>query len=213
MEEAIITRIEEAIAGLAGIERIDSSAREGSGRVTVEVMKGWDVGKLTDEIKSAVDRITTLPDEAEQPIVAEMTRSREVVNVAVYGDVPETTLKQIAERTKDAITALPDVTLTELSGVRETQIHVEISEDILRRHRLTLGQVATLINNASLDLPAGSVKAKGGEILIRTKGRRYYAEDYADIAVLSNPDGTKVTLGQIADLKDGFADVDYRALF
>ncbi|ACL03145.1 acriflavin resistance protein [Desulfatibacillum aliphaticivorans] len=213
VEEAIITRIEEAIAGLAGIERIDSSAREGAGRVTVEVMKGWDVGKLTDEIKSAVDRITTLPDEAEQPIVAEMTRSREVVNVAVYGDVPETTLKQIAERTKDAITALPDVTLTELSGVRETQIHVEISEDALRRHRLTLGQVATLINNASLDLPAGSVKAKGGEILIRTKGRRYYAEDYADIAVLTNPDGTQVTLGQIADLKDGFEDVDYRAYF
>ena len=81
---------------------------------------------------------------------------------------------------------------------------------MLRRHRLTLGQVAAIVNTASLDLPAGSVKATGGEILIRTKGRRYYAKDYADIAVLTNPDGTKVTLSQIATLKDGFEDVDYQ---
>ena len=128
VEEAIVQRIEESIAGLAGIERIDSSAREGAGHVTVEVMKGWDVGKLTDEIKSAVDRITTFPDEAEQPVVAEMTRSREVINVAVYGDVPEATLKHIAERTKDSITALPNITLAEMSGVRESQIHVEVSK-------------------------------------------------------------------------------------
>ena len=90
---------------------------------------------------------------------------------------------------------------------------IEISEATLRRYGLTLGQVAEAVRKASLDLPAGRIKTDGGEILIRTKGRRYFAEDYRDVAVITRPDGSKVTLGQIADLKDDFEDVDSSARF
>ena len=70
VESAILRRIEEKVAGLAGIERIDSVARESVGQITIEVMKDWDVKKLLDEVKAEVDRITTLPDEAEKPEVS-----------------------------------------------------------------------------------------------------------------------------------------------
>jgi multidrug efflux pump subunit AcrB len=213
VEGAILRRIEEKVAGLAGIERIDSVAREGFGQITIEVMKDWDVKKLLDEVKSEVDRITTLPDEAEKPEVRALTRRSNVINVAVFGDADEAVIKQLADDIKDEITNLPGITQAELYGVRAGEIAIEISEETLRRYGLTLGQVAEVVRNGSLDLPAGRIKTSGGEILIRTKGRRYHADDYRDLAVLTYADGRKVTLGQIATLTDGFEDVDLSARF
>ena len=213
VEEGIIRKIEEKVAGIAGIKRIDSTAREGFGRVTIEVMRDWDLKAFLDEVKAEVDRITTFPKEAEKPIVREVTRRNEVINLAIYGNAPETTLKHLAEKIKDDITNLPGITLADIFGVRESEIHIEISEETLRRYGLTLAKVANSVKAASLDLPAGNIKTAGGEILIRTKGRRYYAEDYRDIAVITRLDGSKVTLGQIANLNDGFEDIDMSARF
>lgn len=213
VEEAIIRRIEEKVAGLAGIKRIDSSSREGFGTVTIEVMKGWELKKLLDEVKAEVDSITTFPNEAEKPIVREITRRNQVISLAVYGDAPEATIKHLAETIRDEITNLPGITQADLFGVRRGEVHIEISEQTLRKHGLTLGMVAEAVRRGSLDLPAGRVKTEAGEILIRTKGRRYYASDYRDIPVITRPDGTKVTVGQIADLSDGFEDIDLTARF
>ncbi|MGD9022580.1 MAG: efflux RND transporter permease subunit [Deltaproteobacteria bacterium] len=213
VEEAIVRRIEENVAGLAGIKRIDSAAREGFGSVTIEVMQDWDLKELLDEVKAEVDRITTFPEEAEEPEVRELTRRVQVINVALYGEAQEATIKHLTEKTKDEIINLPGITYAEISGVRQAEIHIEISEETLRRYGLTLGKVAQAVRRASFDLPAGSVKTAGGEILVRTKGRRYYASDYQDIAVITGADGSKVTLGQMAELKDGFEDVDLTSRF
>jgi multidrug efflux pump subunit AcrB len=213
VEEGVVRKIEEKIAGLNGVKRIDSRAREGFGAITVEVVENWDLQTLLDEVKAEVDRITTFPEEAEKPLVQEMIMRRQVIQVAVYGDVAEATLKSIAERVRDEITSLPGVTQADLSGVRSSEIHIEISEATLKQYGLTLSQVATLISRNSLDLPAGSVKTDTGEILIRSKGKKYHAADYADIAVITESNGARVTLGQIAELKDGFADLDYFARF
>jgi len=213
VEEAIVRRIEENVAGLAGIKRIDSQAREGFGSVNIEVMKNWDLKELLDEVKAEVDRITTFPEEAEEPVVQEMTRRTQVINVVVHGDASESTIKHLTETIKDDITNLPGITYAELFGIRQGEIHIEVSEQTLRRYGLTLGQVSDVARRASLDLPAGRVKTAGGEILVRTKGRRYYAKDYEDVAVITRPDGSKVTLGQIANLKDAFEDVDMATHF
>ncbi|MBU2467991.1 MAG: efflux RND transporter permease subunit [Proteobacteria bacterium] len=206
VEEGVIQRIEENIAGLAGIRRIDSKATEGLASITIEVVKGWDLQKLLDEVKSEVDRITTLPDEAEKPVIRETTRRTQVLWVALFGEVPEASLKALAQRLKDDITTLPGVTMAELMGVRDSEIHIEISEQTLRRHNLTLKSVANAVAQASLDLPGGSVKTTGGEILVRAKGRKYLAKEYYDVPVITKSDGNTVTLGQIAQIKEGFQD-------
>ena len=213
VEEAVTRRIEEQIAGLSGIKRIDSTSWEGVSVVIVEVIKGWDVQELLDEVKAEVDRIVTFPDEAEEPVIREIVQRVEVIHLALYGDVPDATLKFLAEKIKDDITNLPDVTSAEVVGVRDAEVHIEISEETLRRYGLTLGQIADMVRRSSFDLPAGSVKARGGEILIRTKGKRYYADEFADIAVITRADGSIVTLDQIAALSDGFEDVDIFAQF
>ena len=213
VEEAISRRIEEGVAGLSGIKRIDSTSKEGVSIVIVQIIKGWDIQELLDEVKAEVDRITTFPEEAEKPVVREVLQRVQVIDVAVYGDVSAATLKYLAEKAKDDITNLPGITSAEVLGTRNEEIHIEISEETLRRYGLTLGRVADAVRRASLDLPAGSVKAKGGEILIRTKGRRYYAEEFSNIAVITHADGSTVTLDQIAVLSDGFEDVDIFARF
>jgi multidrug efflux pump subunit AcrB len=208
VEEAVIRRIEESVSGLAGIKRINSSAREGFGTVTIEVISGWDIDDLTNNVKSEVDRIRTFPKEAEKPIVRKVTRKNQVINLALYGDAPEATIKYLAEKIKDDLTNIPEITLVELFGVRRGEIHIDISEETLRRYGLTLGRVADLVRQASLDLPAGNIKSEDETVLIRTKGRRYQAADYTDIAVITNPDGSKITLGQIATLSDGYEDIE-----
>ncbi len=213
VEEGVIRRIEENIAGLEGIKRIDSKASESLGVITVEVMSDWEAKKLLDEIKAEVDRITTLPEESEKPVVREVTQRSQVISVAVFGDASEMSIKKLAERVKDDITNLPGITQAELFGTRLGEVQVSISEENLRRYGLTLGQVAGLIGQASLDLPAGSIKTAGGEILIRTKGRRYWADDYRDIAIITRSDGSTITLGQIAEIRDGFEDRDLSTLF
>lgn len=213
VESAVVRQIEEAVAGLAGIKQINSNIRESFGSVYIEVVKDWDLKKLVSEVKAAVDRISGFPGEAETPIVRENTRRRQIISIAVYGDVPERSLKYLAENIRDDITDLPGITMATLSGVRTGEIQVEIPQASLRRYGLTLGQVANAIRVSSLDLPAGSIKTAGGEILIRTKGRRYFADDYRDVAVITRPDGTIVTLGQIAVVKEGLEDVDITRLF
>ncbi len=213
IEESVVKRIEENIAGLTGIKRIDSVAREGFGTVTIEVMKGWDLQKLLDEVKAEVDRISTFPADVDKPVVREVTRNRQVVDIAVYGDASESVIKHLAENIKDELTNLPGITMAELSSVRQRQIYIEISEKTLQKYNLSLGQVADAVKKASLDLPAGLVKTVGGEILIRTKGRKYQAKDYRDVAIITRDDGSQIKLKHIAKVYDGFEDIDLTAQF
>ena len=213
VEEGVIRKIEDEVAGLAGIKRIDSTAKEGYGIVTIEVVKGWDIKKLLDEVKAEVDRINTFPEEAEDPVVREITRKTQVIDVAIYGNVPEGTLKELAEQIRDDITNLPGVTQAEVYGVRNPEVQIEIPERTLREYGLTLAQVSEIVRRASLDLPAGRIKEQGKELLVRTKGRKYHAPEFRNIVVISRPDGSRVTLGQIAKVKDGFEDRDLRTRF
>ncbi len=213
VEEAVVTRLEEKIAGITGIRTIDSVALEGLARVTVEAMQGWDVNKLVDDIKAEVERMTTLPDEAEKPRVYAVTRRSQVLNVAVWGDAPESSLKYWAQRVQDDLTALPAVTQVDISAVRDSEISIEISETTLRRYHLTLAQVADKIRSSIFDLPAGSIKSADGEILVRTKGRRYYARQFAGIPIISTARGASIALGDLAVVRDAFQDVDLEARF
>ncbi len=204
VEEAICTRIEERISSVDGIKSIASTASEGMGTVTVELSRGADAARVLDEIKSEVDRITTFPEEAEEPVVTELSNRRQVINLVVYGDAPERTLKVLAERVRNDLTALPNISQVWVSGVRDYQIAVEVPEEALQRHGLTLGRVADAIRRSSLDLPAGSIKTEGGEIIVRSKGQRYTGREFEGIEVIARPDGSRVRLGDIARVRDAF---------
>jgi multidrug efflux pump subunit AcrB len=213
VEEGVCMRVEEAIASIEGIERIRSIAQENMGTVTVELDEDTDNRKALDEIKNEVDRIETFPVETEKPVISEITNRTQVITVVLHGDVPESTLKYLAEQVRDELTAKDEITQVELAGVRRFEISIEISEESLRRWGLTFGQVSDAVRQASLDMPGGSVKTAGGEILLRAKGQRYRGREFEEIVVVTRPDGTVIRLADVAEVIDGFEDSDVASRF
>lgn len=213
IEQTINVRIEEKVAGLEGLKRITSTAAEGMGAVTIQAIEGADVRVLLDDVKAQVDSIDTFPEEAEEATVAQVTFRNRVISVAISGNADERTLKRIAEQVRDDLGALPEVSLVTLVGARPYEISVEVSEPVLRRYGLSFSEVADVVRRSSLDLPGGSVRTEGGEILLRAKGQAYAARDFARLVVRARPDGTRLLLGDVAEIRDGFAETDQGVRF
>jgi len=213
VEEGVILKIEENLTGVDGIKQVKSVAAEGYGVVTAEIMTGADIDLVLQDIKSEVDRITTFPKDTEKPVVSKMLNRREVISVVVFGNLPERSLRELTEQVRDELLLEPGITQVDLSGVRPYEISIEIDETNIRRYGLTFDQIAQRVRQASLDLPGGTIKTKAGEILVRTKERRYVGHEYATIVVLTTADGTEVTLGAIATIRDGFEETDEFGLF
>ncbi len=213
VEQAVCVRIEEAIQSLTGVKRITSTASESMGIVNVELLKGTDLGEALDEIKARVDAITTFPEQVEEPVIQELIVRNQVINIAVSGRADERTLKSLAERVRDEIASLPGITQVELSAARPYEVSIEISEGALRRYQLSFDQVAQAVRRSSLDLPGGSIRTKGGEILLRAKGQAYLGREFEELVLLSRQDGTRILLGDVATVVDGFAETDQSARF
>ncbi|MEN8256860.1 MAG: efflux RND transporter permease subunit [Thermodesulfobacteriota bacterium] len=213
VEEGIILKIEENLTGIDGIKEVRSTASEGMGRVLAELYPEEDQDQVLQDIKSEVDRITTFPGEAERPVISNILRRRSVLTLAVYGDLPERGLRETADAIRDELLALPNITQADLSGVRPYEIAIDIPEHTLRRYNLTLDQVARRIRQASLDLPGGTIKTGSGEVLVRTKERRYLGTEYGTIAIVHQDDGSEVLLSDIATIRDDFAETDETAFF
>ncbi|WP_022667849.1 efflux RND transporter permease subunit [Desulfospira joergensenii] len=213
VETGIILAVEEAVQDLEGIDEITASANEGSAAIMVEAMEGADINRLWQEIKSEVDRISTFPDESEDPVITIVSRKREVVRLALHGDVPETTMRELADQIRDELLMDKGITQVELEGVRDREIQVEIPGAVLRRYGLTLGDVAQAISQASVELGGGSIKTRGGDILLRVKDRRDYAAQYARLPVIIQEDGSRVMLEDIAQVTEGFEESESWASF
>ena len=213
VEEGVVMRVEEAVAAVDGIKRLTSTAEEGVGVVVIEVEEYADAKEVLDDIKAEVDRIITFPEETEKPIIADITTRYQVIYIMLYGDVSEKTLKKLADRVRDDLTAMKNISQVDVLGVRPYEISIEVSEKTLRRYGLSFDQVARAVRQSSLDVPAGSVKTTGGEILVRTEGQKYYGPEFEKIIVLTKNDGTRIRLADIAAVKDDFADVDLYGRF
>ncbi|MBT6628273.1 MAG: efflux RND transporter permease subunit, partial [Gemmatimonadetes bacterium] len=213
VEDGVVRRIEERLNGLEGVRKISATAAEGVAMVSVELQLGADGEQVLEDIKNEIDRIDTFPAETETPIIKQIARRNRVIDVVVFGDVSERALKVAAERVRDDLRASPLVSQVEMVGVRIDELSIEVSETSLRRHGLTLTQIAEAVRRTSLDLPAGSLKGSAGEVLLRTKGLLYDGRDYESIVISTAADGTQLQLGQIATIVDGFQDSDLISRF
>ncbi len=213
VEQSVTLAVEEAVRGLDGVDKVTSQSSEGNGLIQVELLRGTDANKALQDIKSAVDRITSIPLDAERPTVSLVAARREVITVVVYGDGDEHALRSLVEQVRDDLLANPNITYVELSGVRDFEISIEVSQEVLRTYGMTLGDIAREVRKTAIELPGGGIKTKSGEILLRTMERRNLGVDFADITVVSGKDGSEVRLGDIATIVDGFADTDVATFF
>jgi len=213
VEQGILLAVEEAVRPIDGVKEVRSTAREGVGMTTAELEVGVDKTKALSDVKNAVDRITSFPNEAERPIVNLPEWSADAISVVLFADQEEKVLHALGERTRDELLKLPEVSFVETVGVRPLEISIEVSQEELRRYGLTLPLIANLVRRTAIELPAGGVKTKAGEVLLRTAERRDLGAEFANIAVLTGSDGNPVKLGDIANIVDGFAETDVEAAF
>jgi multidrug efflux pump subunit AcrB len=213
VESGVCIRVEEAVEGSEGIDKISSTSAEGYCSVMIELVDGVDKNKVANDIKSKVDAIDSFPAETEKPVTAEVAILATVMNIAISGHTDERTLKVVGQQLRNELAALPGVSQVGMTYARPYEISVNVSEQTLRRHGLTLAEVGQAIEQSSLDVPGGSIKTDGGEILVRTMGQSYRGREFEDIVVLTHSDGTRVTIGDLAEVEDGFADTDLAARF
>ncbi len=213
VEEGVCVRIEEEIDGIDGIDRVTSSSSEGACGVTIELYQGADGARVLSDVKNRVDAIDSFPEEAEKPIISEVVPRRSVIDIALSGSLDERSLKELGARVRDELAQLPEITLVELKNARPYEISIEVSERALRRHGISFDDVLRAVRAASLDLPGGSIKTDGGEILLRSKGQAYVGQEFESLPLLARPDGTRLLLGDVASVVDGFQDTDQRAFF
>ena len=206
VEKGVVLKIEEAINDVDGIKRIESDAFESYAMIWISPHEGVNLNKLLDDIQSRVDAIPHFPEEAERPIISQPEILFPALTVQIAGELEERSMKALADEIRRELLVYPEISSAEVVGDRDYEIAIEISEQLLREYHLTLGDVANIISRSSLDLPAGSVQTANGDIMLRTLGQAYVQQDFETIVLKTWPDGTRLLLGDIANVNDGFID-------
>jgi len=204
VEQGVIVLIEDALEDVNGVERLTSTAREGGGSVTVEVESGYDPQVVMDEVKMLVDAIPNFPQQIENPNIYRIRPQRQVIWISVFGDMSERNQKELAKQIRDDLKNIGGITKVETVGARDYEISIEISEHDLQRYNLTFQQVVNAVRGTSIDVAGGSIRTPNGDILLRANNQAYYGEEFESIVLINRPDGTRLTLGDIATVKDEF---------
>ncbi len=212
-ELGVAVRIEQALEGLDGIDKVTSNSLEGAANVSVEVADGHDPRVILDEVKTRVDAIDTFPENARRPVIRLAQFTFDVITVVVAGPYSEEEIRLYAERVRDDLLRMDEISQVSLDAVRRYEIAIEASQDRLRQFDLTLAQIARAIGASSIDLSAGNVRTQGGDVLVRSKGQAYRRSDFESIVVKTNADGSIVRVADVARVRDGFQEDTVKTLF
>lgn len=231
-ERGVVIPVEEAIADLQGIKKIRGTGSQNIGSVVIEVETGYNVRSVMSDVKSRVDAIENFPEEAETPVLEEILIKNPVMSITLTADTDEATMRKIAERVRDDLLTyeapkassissffartfggVPKISQVQITGTRPYEISIEVSEEKLRKLELKLSDIAQAVRGSTLDLPGGSVRTERGEVILRALGKRYEASAMASIPVKTMPDGSSILLGDVAELIDGFEDLDLSSRF
>lgn len=213
VESSVVIKIEEKLFDLEGIRSMSSTASESGANVMLEISSNYNTRDIINEVKSRINTISTFPINAQAAIIKEISIRTRVAEVILSGNADELTLKHYAEKIRDELTTLDAITQVELSSVRPYEITIELSDRNLKRYGLSFDEVALAVKNSSLNLPAGVLKTKSGDVLLRTESQAYQGDQFEQIVIRAKKDGSKILLGDIANVIDGFAEQNLYAFF
>ena len=207
IEEGVVLKIEDNLKGLAGVERVTSVSRENSGSITVEVEKERDIDFMLLQVKNAVDRVPSFPSGMEPLVVSKQEQIRSTINFALSGEnIPLLTLKNIARQVENDIRAMEGISQIEITGYPEEEIEIAVEENKLLAYKLSFTAVAQAVAKANIIVTGGRLKTAAEEFLIRANNKSYYADELNQIVVASQPDGTLIHLGDVAEVRDRFSE-------
>ncbi len=206
IEEGVIIKIEDNLKGVTGIDRVLSTAKENSGSIEVEVLKGYDVDLVLQDVKNEVDRISSFPAGIEPPVIYKVENVNAAISFAISGKTKLKVLKEFAREVENDLRAVKGISKVELSGFPEEEIEIAFRENDLRAYDLSFEEAASAIRRANLEITGGTIKGEQEELLIRAEYKGYYAQELENIVIKTNEDGALIRLRDIADVKDRWSD-------
>lgn len=214
VEEGIVEKIERNLKGIEGIDRVSSISQENSATISIETLSDFDINVILDEVKNAVDRIASFPNNIEPPVIESVLPTRPAISFIVSGnDIPLRILKEYAQTIEDDLLRIEGISQIELSGFPDEEIEVAISEEKMRGYDLTFEEVAKSVGEANIILSGGSIKTRDEEFLIRADNKGYMADELNNIVIKATIDGSKVYLKDIAELSDSFEESPDRLFY
>ncbi|KJG06408.1 acriflavin resistance protein [Photobacterium angustum] len=206
IEQSINIKIEQSLDNVKNIKRIKSVASQGLASLTLELETGADLEKVLDDVKQQIDAITTFPVNMETPLIKRAEFTSNVMFISLYGNLNERQLKEYAKQVRDDILLETSASDVVVSGVKDYEIAIDVSENALRKYGLTFEQVANAVQQRSIDLPGGIIKAKDGDLLVRTNGQLYSGDAFSSIVLRTRSDGSRLLLSDVATVSDGFVE-------
>lgn len=206
VEQGIILAIEDAIKDVEGVGEISAKAFEGYAHITAEIDDKDEAIRINQDIKTAVDQISTFPVDAEDLTVSLLKSEERVMDIVLYGTANDLVLRRAAENARSRFEHHKNISLVELAGVRDYEIHIEVPQENLRRYNINIPEIADIVQRTSVELGGGALKTAAGEILVRMTERRDFAQEFNDIPIIKNPNGSAVYLSDIARINDNFKD-------
>ncbi len=204
VEDAICSRIDDAVDGVNYVEEVTTEATEGRGRVVVEMEEGEDIRTFLADIKTEVDAIDDFPERAEDPVVRELNRTDQVISLAVSGPMALVDLKDYCEDLKARLKRDAGISLVQVNGFSDRQIRIEIPAPIAMQYGLSMAEIAGIIRKQSVDLPAGAIENRDQDIIVRFTDERKTPVAFQDLVVAASDSGAEVRLGEIARIRDLF---------
>lgn len=213
VEEAITVKLEEALASVQGIKRLITRSNRGSASASIEVMEEYEAQEVLDEVKTAVDSISSFPDGMERPMISRVKYRQEVMYVSLFGDLNNFDLKRMGEEIYNELRALPDVSIVDYYSGANYEIAIEVSRDKLHEYGFTFTEIAQAVRNWSTNQSAGQIRAEDGFISVRVENQAYIGEEFERLPLRTMEDGTTILLGDVASVNDGFEEgINYTKL-
>ncbi len=202
IEEGIVLKIEDNLKGISGIERVTSTSRENSCNITVEVDSDFETDVILQDVKNAVNQITTFPAGMERIQVYSPVTRRFAIRYALVGDVELKKLKSEARRVERYLLDIEGISQVTLSGFPSEEIEIALDENSLRTYGLNFEQVMQSVRNENIKMTGGKIKGNQEELLIRANRKKYHAQELKNHILKNSPEGALVLLKDVAKVRD-----------
>ncbi|MBN2907512.1 MAG: efflux RND transporter permease subunit [Rhodobacteraceae bacterium] len=198
VDAGIVQLLEPVLLAVEGVESSTSRSSEGSASISLDFEPGWDMSRAADDVQAAVDSVSTLPEDADDPEVRRGAWRDRVTDIVITGPVGVGQLGRFADELVARLFA-EGVTRTTIQGLAAPETVVEVPSSALIRNDVSMAEIAEAIAAEADADPAGDVS--GGNSRVRTGVEKRGADQIAGIALRSNPDGSKLTIGDVATIR------------
>jgi multidrug efflux pump subunit AcrB len=202
--EGVLDVVEPEVRFIDGVDKVSSYAVEGTVRITLEFRDRTDMTRALNDVEARMSGITTLPLEAERPVITRLQFFESVASILVSGTADEGAIQDAAKRVRDQLLS-SGVDRATFTGKRRQEIVVDLPPQVLRQLDLTPRDIADRLAVVSQNQPLGTLQGTA-EATLRAEGRKPTADGVASITLRAWENGARVQIRDVAVVRESFAE-------